>query len=525
MISNNCPIKLYACLESIKLYVNGYNKIFVLYSASDDKFEKAYENISQEFLGVAMIRYVGDVKNSNLKSVLCSLLIKHIKTKYVALTVDGIIVKERVNFGDCACAFKESDVFGLCLSLGENITKDSLILSKKIKQIGENVLSWKIQDFVKGSFAKLVDMVVYERKIILDTLLRGLNSKPTKDFKAAWSQHINKNLSMACFCKSKAIMLTPLILQNKLKEDETIKDFLENKLLRIFNSGFKININTFYGMNNKSSNISYEVSFVPRANEKGPLWEKLKNKKTQEDKHFVFVIASYNNKQWYKSNLDSVISQKYKNYHVIYTDDVSPDGTGNLVEQYIKERKLENKILLIKNTERLGAVANIYRAIHMCDDKDIIIILDGDDWLAHDHVLDLLNKVYDDPNIWLTYGQYIRFPKGVSGLCQKFPDDIISNRDYRNYRWITSHLRTFYTWLYKKIKREDLLFEGAFMSMTGDLAIMFPMLEMAGNRFMFIEDVLHVYNFDTPWNDIKTNTDLQISLDKYIRNMPRYGKL
>ena len=41
----------------------------------------------------------------------------------------------------------------------------------------------------------------------------------------------------------------------------------------------------------------------------------------------------------------------------------SPDGTGNLVEQYIKERKLENKILLIKNNERCGALANIYRAI------------------------------------------------------------------------------------------------------------------------------------------------------------------
>ena len=204
--------------------------------------------------------------------------------------------------------------------MGQNITQDPLVSLEITEQISGNIVAWKICDSVKGLFTRIFDMVIYNKKVILNNVLRVSCCKKTKDLKAVWASFFDKK-SMACFRESKAISVTPIVLQNESKEEEIGKDFLNNKLLYIFNSGFKININTFYGMNNKSANISYEVSFVPRKDETEHLWKKLKNKKTKEDKHFVFIIASYNNKQWYKPNLDSVFSQKYKNYHVIYTDD------------------------------------------------------------------------------------------------------------------------------------------------------------------------------------------------------------
>ena len=135
------------------------------------------------------------------------------------------------------------------------------------------------------------------------------------------------------------------------------------------------------------------------------------------ERSIVVVIASYNNKDWYKRNLDSVFSQKYTNYRVIYVDDASPDGTGELVEQYIKEHKQEEKFTLLCNQERLGALANQYTAITSCDDMAIIVILDGDDWFAHDQVLAYMNNVYADTNVWLTYGQFKEYPSNKVGFC------------------------------------------------------------------------------------------------------------
>jgi hypothetical protein len=49
---------------------------------------------------------------------------------------------------------------------------------------------------------------------------------------------------------------------------------------------------------------------------------------TPLEKNLTVIISSYNNKDWYRYNLDSVITQKYSNYQVLYIDDCSPDGTA-----------------------------------------------------------------------------------------------------------------------------------------------------------------------------------------------------
>ena len=240
------------------------------------------------------------------------------------------------------------------------------------------------------------------------------------------------------------------------------------------------------------------------------------------NKNFVVVIASYNNKDWYKKNLDSIFMQKYENYHVIYVDDCSPDGTGKLVEQYIKDKHQEHRVMVIKNKENKGALLNYYNAIHLCDNDVVIVQLDGDDWFAHDRVLDLLNKVYADPNVWLTYGQFEEYPSKEIGFCKQIPTKIIKTNEFRSYRKLASALRTFYAGLFKLIKKEDLLFKGEFLPAAYDMAIMIPMFEMAGFRSKFIPDVLYIYNRANCINDDKIKHSLQKEMDEFIRSKEQY---
>ncbi len=244
--------------------------------------------------------------------------------------------------------------------------------------------------------------------------------------------------------------------------------------------------------------------------------------------HFVFVTPSYNNNgehKWYEKNLDSMLGQDYENFDIIYVDDNSPDGTGESVEEYKQAHPRGDKITLIRNSERKLALANIYEAIQQCNDRSIVVIVDGDDWLAHNKVLSYLNAVYQNPNIWLTYGQYREYPSKKKGFCVPYPQKIIINNDYRSFLDGPSHLRTFYAGLFKKIKKEDLMLDDEFFKMTYDLAIMFPMLEMTGGRFAFIADVLLEYNSSNPINDHKVNKALQAQIDKHIRSLPKYEPL
>ncbi len=240
--------------------------------------------------------------------------------------------------------------------------------------------------------------------------------------------------------------------------------------------------------------------------------------KTMQERPLVMVIPSYNNKAWFKKNLDSVFCQNYKNYRVIYIDDCSTDGTYELVKQYIQQHDQMDRVTLIRNQQRRGALANHYKAGHLCKNNEIIIQLDADDWLPNEHVLERVNEAYADPDVWMTYGQHEVYPSKKSGQCKEVSPGIIRKVAYRESRWITSALRTFYAGLFKQIKLQDLIHQGEFFSTTCDFAFMLPMLEMADGRIKFINEVLYIYNCKTTENDYKKHLQLQLHTEYIIRS-------
>ena len=247
---------------------------------------------------------------------------------------------------------------------------------------------------------------------------------------------------------------------------------------------------------------------------------------SNKQKPIVVVIPSYNNAQWYERNLDSVFKQVYENYRVIYIDDCSIDGTYDLVRQYVVRHGYQNRITLICNEQRKGALANHYKAVHMCKDDEIIVNLDGDDWLKHNYVFAYINAIYKNPQVWMTYGSYMNYPSGKRGECsKKLPKSIIRYHAYREYTYITSHLRTFYAGLFKKIKLADLMYQGQFIPVACDMAFMVPMLEMAAGRIKFIDEVLYVYNQANPENHFRKRVFLQLKMAHITRARKRYMPL
>lgn len=245
-----------------------------------------------------------------------------------------------------------------------------------------------------------------------------------------------------------------------------------------------------------------------------------------EQKPLVIISLSYNNAELYKWQLDSVFNQRYENWHLVYLDDCSPDGTADLVKAYVQERGYADKVTIICNKRRCGAMENYYFAInHFCKPTDIVVHLDGDDRFPHEQVLAYVNEVYADGKTWLTYGQFKEYPSGNIGFCIPMPEHVVAANAFRDFSYIPSHLRTFYAGLFHKIKLTDLIHEGVFFRMTCDLATMFPMLEMARDHFKFIPHVLYEYNACNPISEHRVSKELQRKCDLAIRALPRYDKI
>jgi glycosyltransferase involved in cell wall biosynthesis len=241
-------------------------------------------------------------------------------------------------------------------------------------------------------------------------------------------------------------------------------------------------------------------------------------------KKLTVIIPSYNNSKWYEKNLKSVYDQDYPHYRVLYTDDLSADGTYDNVKSLVAKLGQEHRTTIIKNTERQGALENIYNMVHNCEDDEVALTLDGDDWFASTGALSRVAKEYENPDVWMTWGQYKDIHGGF-GCSRPVPQFVIDTNSYRRYNWCSSHLRTFYAWLFKKIKKEDLMFQGKFAPMAWDLGFMFPLLEMSGNHGKFIPDILYIYNTENPINDSKVNLNLQQQIESYYRSKGAYPRL
>jgi glycosyltransferase involved in cell wall biosynthesis len=262
----------------------------------------------------------------------------------------------------------------------------------------------------------------------------------------------------------------------------------------------------------------------------------LAEKLLSKSRHFVICTASYNNEKWAKKYLESVFSQNYKKFRVVYYDDCSTDKTLDIVKKFVKDHNVENKIHIVHNSSRVGPHENYFHMLYSKDapikDSEIVIINDGDDWLANNHVLSQLADVYANPDVWITYGQFKVYPSGTLGCSRKIPDKIIEQNDIRSYKWVTSHLRTFYAWLYRQIKFEDFFFNGQFVKRAGDVAIMIPMIEMAGKHSRFISEILLVYNcanenhYGKPLGDAFASLDERKAVENEIRKKrPKYQPL
>ena len=59
----------------------------------------------------------------------------------------------------------------------------------------------------------------------------------------------------------------------------------------------------------------------------------------QKELPFCFVIPSYNNagNDRYKKSLNSILMQEYSNYHIVYVDDHSTDGTLDKAKQFLED--------------------------------------------------------------------------------------------------------------------------------------------------------------------------------------------
>jgi glycosyltransferase involved in cell wall biosynthesis len=238
------------------------------------------------------------------------------------------------------------------------------------------------------------------------------------------------------------------------------------------------------------------------------------------------VSCFWNAENYIEKCINSVKNQTYKDFKMFLVDDVSTDKTVEIVKSVISG---DERFVLIENKEKKYKLKNLDDLLmdeSLFDDEDVIIELDGDDWLYNDTVLSFINDKYDkNKSLWLTNGSFI-YSNGRFGFSNK-----ANFKTVRSDTFVFSHLRTWKVHLWRNIEESSFIdVDGKYFKSAADVAFSFPMVEMCGERhYEFIPEILLVYNEENPYNDHKEGScagvNDQFRCANIIRNLPKYNPI
>ncbi len=259
-------------------------------------------------------------------------------------------------------------------------------------------------------------------------------------------------------------------------------------------------------------------------------WLRFGLRRPPSDHEFCVVSAQSNAGEAVIQCLDSVYSQRYPRrlvHHLLF-DDASTDGTDAMILAWL-ERHPDHRVTYRRNPERLGLMANNLAGFAAALPGTIVLELNGDDWLADRGVIRFLNRVYADPNIWMTYNSFRYFQDGrlenPSGIPE-IPAEVIRNNSFREHPWLSSHPQSFRAELFSHLRRESLIdpATGAYWASAVDQACYLPMLELAGAHSLGIKRILYIYNFRKTSHGRK-DPGPQTKNSRRLRRLPKYQPL
>lgn len=246
----------------------------------------------------------------------------------------------------------------------------------------------------------------------------------------------------------------------------------------------------------------------------------------EKQNKFIIISTVYNKSKWVRFNVNSIKQQSYTNYLTAYGYDKSTDDTL----EHLLDAIADDPDFRIYMNPNPGCFLNCFMGTYkhlkemgQIEPDDIIVEIDGDDWLLHPFVLQYLNQVYQNDNIWMTYGQYIHYPSGeLGGHYHLHLDDLVdAQNSYRSNTFPYSHLKTYKAFLLDKVTDEDLIdpVTSKYFNAAADFALCMPLVEMAGKSRIFrVDEPLYVYNVSS---DLESETNNRVELQKEIEQRIR----
>ena len=293
-----------------------------------------------------------------------------------------------------------------------------------------------------------------------------------------------------------------LLFNIKLKDNTYFNNLLlVNKYLTKFDKKYKIlDIPLLFEFNN-NNNIT---------------------KNMNEFLHYTFIIYSYNVENNLYNNLLSILYQNYKNWNIIYINNNSTDNTQKLLDKFIQEFDLNDKIKVIHLKEKKSETNIKYDIYQELDLNTICVLLNGNNWLSSDNVLIEANNKFIKTNHLLLYSGYnILNNDKIENIVDayEYEDDIKNNILYRkHYSYEYDYLLFTSSNLLKQIPKKY-YFNNNWIDNCNNLIDFICLLELSSSQISTFNNILYIVDKTNNMEPTELIKNSKLTLENYIRKM------
>ncbi|MEX0961465.1 MAG: glycosyltransferase family A protein [Simkaniaceae bacterium] len=218
----------------------------------------------------------------------------------------------------------------------------------------------------------------------------------------------------------------------------------------------------------------------------------VENEKEFQD-FVVIIVPTAKNQPYWERNLDSIFNQQYDHFRVIYMDDGLDQELYQRVKSYIEAHDKHHIVRLLPFEDKRSLFDRYIEVVNASKDDEIIVHFDGNDWFAHDKVLEKLNEAYEQKGVWLTYGQYLEYPSYKKGSEKALNRRLYTDKRFEKIPWMTSSFKTYYAKLFKELNFEELS-DRSEVNGENLWNFMLPMVKISRCHIHYIPEVLYVHN-------------------------------
>jgi len=212
-----------------------------------------------------------------------------------------------------------------------------------------------------------------------------------------------------------------------------------------------------------------------------------------EEVNFVFMITAHNAAEFVERTLQSISEQTLGTWRVVFSGDASTDGTVDRVQRFAESAGWSDRLTLIRQMERRYKTFGVYQALHEhASETEVVLMQDGDDWLASGNVLEVLASEYRAgwDVVWTNWVGTDGQPGSSFHLNPFVP--------IRQQPWVSSALFTFRSRLLLDVSEQECTAGTmTWPKAACDQAIALPVLERTFRR-KHIDEPLYVYNRNNP---------------------------